>query len=87
MKVTIIGAGNVGATCAQRIVEADIADVYLVDVVEGLAKGKALDITEAAPIVGQSRHIEGGEDYSAAAGSDIVVITAGKPRTPGAWSP
>ena len=83
MKVTIVGAGNVGATCAQRIVEADIADVYLVDVVEGLAKGKALDIAQAAPIVGQSRRIEGGEDYGPAVDSDIVVITAGKPRTPG----
>ena len=83
MKVTIVGAGNVGATCAQRIVEADIADVYLVDVVEGLATGKALDIAQAAPIVGQSRRIEGGEDYAPAAASDIVVITAGKPRTPG----
>ncbi len=83
MKVAIVGAGNVGATCAQRIVEADIADVYLVDVVEGLAKGKALDIAQAAPIVGHGRTIEGGEDYGPAAGSDIVVITAGKPRTPG----
>jgi len=83
MKVTIVGAGNVGATCAQRIAEADIADVYLVDVIEGLATGKALDIAEAAPVVGHSRHIEGGEDYGPAAGSDIVILTAGKPRTPG----
>ncbi len=83
MKVTIVGAGNVGATCAQRIVEADMADVYLVDVIAGLARGKALDLAEAAPVVGSSRHVEGGEDYAPAAGSDIVVITAGKPRTPG----
>ncbi|MFP3904763.1 MAG: malate dehydrogenase [Armatimonadota bacterium] len=83
MKVTIVGAGNVGATCAQRIVEENIADVYLIDIIEGLAKGKALDIAEAAPIVGHSRSIEGGTEYGPAAGSDIVVITAGKARTPG----
>ncbi|MCX7599175.1 MAG: malate dehydrogenase [Armatimonadetes bacterium] len=83
MKVTVVGAGNVGATCAQRIVEGDIADVYLVDVVEGLAEGKALDLAQAAPIVGHSRRITGGQDYEGAAGSDVVVITAGKPRQPG----
>lgn len=83
MKVTIVGAGNVGATAGQRIVEQSIADVYLVDIVEGLAKGKALDMMEAAPIVGHSCEIEGGTDYGPAAGSDIVVITAGKARTPG----
>jgi malate dehydrogenase len=83
MKVTVVGAGNVGATCAQRIAEADLADVYLVDVVEGLARGKALDLAQAAPIVGHSRSIEGGEDWAGAAGSDIIVLTAGKPRTPG----
>lgn len=69
MKVTVVGAGNVGATCAQRIAEADLADVYLVDVVEGLAHGKALDLAQAAPIVGHSRSIEGGEDWAGAAGS------------------
>ena len=83
MKVTVVGAGHVGATTAQRIVEGDIADVYLVDIVEGLARGKALDLAQAAPIVGHARKIEGGEDYAPAEGSDVVVITAGKPRMPG----
>jgi len=83
MKVTIVGAGNVGATCAQRIAEASIADVYLVDVVDGLAAGKALDMAQAAPIVGHGSRISGGTDYAPAEGSDIVVITAGLPRKPG----
>jgi malate dehydrogenase len=83
VKVTIVGAGNVGATCAQRIAEADIADVALIDIAEGLAAGKALDLAEAAPLVGHSRRIVGGEDYALAEGSDVVVITAGLPRKPG----
>jgi len=83
VKVTIVGAGNVGATCAQRIAEADIADVALIDIAEGLAAGKALDLTQAAPLVGHSRRIVGGEDYTLAEGSDVVVITAGLPRKPG----
>jgi malate dehydrogenase len=83
MKVTVVGAGNVGATCAQRLVEGDLADVYLVDVVEGLAKGKALDLAEAAPLVRHNRRIEGGESYTPAEGSDLVVITAGVARKPG----
>jgi len=83
MKVTVVGAGNVGATCAQRIAENSIADVYLVDVLEGLAAGKALDLAEAAPIVGHGRRITGGTDYGPAEGSDLVVITAGIARKPG----
>ncbi|HEY3396259.1 MAG TPA: malate dehydrogenase [Armatimonadota bacterium] len=83
MKVTVVGAGNVGATCAQRLVEGDLADVYLVDVVEGLARGKALDLAQAAPLLGHSRVIEGGESYEGAAGSDVVVVTAGIARKPG----
>lgn len=83
MKVTIVGAGNVGATCAQRIAEAGLADVYLVDVVEGLAAGKALDMAQAAPIVGHGSRITGGTDYAPAEGSDLVVITAGIARKPG----
>ncbi len=83
MKVTIVGAGNVGATCAQRIAESDTADVYMVDVVEGLAQGKALDLAQAAPVVGHSRQITGGQDYGPAAGSAIVVVTAGVARKPG----
>jgi malate dehydrogenase len=83
MKVTVVGAGNVGATCAQRLVEGDLAEVYLVDVVEGLARGKALDLAQAAPLVRHKRRIEGGEDYAGAAGSDLVIITAGIARKPG----
>lgn len=83
MKITVVGAGNVGATCAQRLVEGDLADVYLMDVVEGVARGKALDLAQAAPLVRHNRRIEGGEDYSGAAGSDLVVITAGIARKPG----
>ena len=78
-----MGAGNVGATCAQRIAEAGLADVYLVDVVEGLAAGKALDMAQAAPIVGHGSRITGGTDYAPAEGSDLVVITAGIARKPG----
>ncbi len=83
MKVTVVGAGNVGATCAQRIAECSIADVYLVDVVEGLAAGKALDLAEAAPVVDHGSRIEGGTGYAPAEGSDVVVITAGIARKPG----
>lgn len=83
MKVTVVGAGHVGATTAQRILEGNIADVYLVDIVEGLAAGKALDLAQAAPLVGHGRRIEGGTSYEPAAGSDVVVITAGIARKPG----
>ena len=83
-KVTIIGAGNVGATIAMKIFEKDLADIALIDVVEGLAKGKALDIKESAPIKGHNANICGyTKDYSAAEGSDIVIITAGITRKPG----
>jgi malate dehydrogenase len=82
-KVTVIGAGNVGATAAQRIAEAGLADVVLVDIVEGLPQGKALDLAEAAPIVGHDRHVTGSNDYADTAGSDIVVITSGLARQPG----
>ncbi len=83
MKTTVVGAGHVGATTAQRIAERSIADVYLVDIVEGLAAGKALDMMEAAPLVGHSSTIEGGTEYGPAEGSDVVVITAGVARKPG----
>jgi len=83
-KVTIIGAGNVGATIAMKIFEKDLADIALIDVVEGLAEGKALDIKESAPIKGHNANICGyTKDYSAAEGSDIVIITAGITRKPG----
>ena len=82
-KVTVIGAGNVGATTAQRIAEAGLADVVLVDIVEGLPQGKGLDLAEAAPVVGHDARITGTNDYADTKGSDIVVITAGLPRQPG----
>jgi malate dehydrogenase len=82
-KVTVIGAGNVGATAAQRIVEAGLADVVLVDIVEGLPQGKGLDLAEAAPVVGHDARITGTNDYADTTGSDIVVVTSGLPRQPG----
>jgi malate dehydrogenase len=82
-KVTVIGAGNVGATAAQRIAEAGLADVVLVDIVEGLPQGKALDLAEAAPVVGHDARITGTNDYADTAGSDIIVVTSGLARQPG----
>ncbi|HXG25982.1 MAG TPA: malate dehydrogenase [Candidatus Binatia bacterium] len=82
-KVTVIGAGNVGATTAQRIAEAGLADVVLVDIVEGLPQGKGLDLAEAAPVVGHDARITGTNDYAATAGSDIIVVTSGLARQPG----
>src|SRR6187399_705809 len=81
--VTVIGAGNVGATTAQRIAEAGLADVVLVDIVEGLPQGKALDLAEAAPVLGHDARITGTNDYADTAGSDIVVVTSGLARQPG----
>lgn len=83
VKVTVVGAGNVGATTAQRIAERGYADVVLVDIVEGLAEGKALDLYEASPVVSVDSRITGTTDYAATAGSDIVVITSGVARKPG----
>ena len=82
-KVTVIGAGNVGATTAQRIAEAGLADVVLVDIVEGLPQGKGLDLAEAAPVVGHDAGVTGTNDYADTAGSDIVVVTSGLARQPG----
>ena len=82
-KVTVIGAGNVGATIAQRIAEAGLADVVLVDIVEGLPQGKGLDLAEAAPVVGHDAAVLGTNDYADTAGSDIIVVTSGIPRKPG----
>ena len=83
VKVTVVGAGNVGATTAQRIAERGYADVVLVDIVEGLAEGKALDLYEASPVVSVDSRITGATGYAATAGSDIVVITSGVARKPG----
>jgi malate dehydrogenase len=82
-KVTVIGAGNVGATTAQRIAEAGLADVVLVDIVEGLPQGKGLDLAEAAPVVGHDSRVVGTNDYADTAGSDIIVVTSGLARQPG----
>ncbi len=79
-KVTIVGAGNVGATCAHWIVTKHLADVVLVDIVEGVPQGKALDLSEAAPVMGYDLNIIGSTTYEASANSDVVVITAGVPR-------
>ncbi|MDK2834976.1 MAG: malate dehydrogenase [Methanolobus sp.] len=83
MKVSIIGAGNVGATTAQRLAELDIADVVMLDVVEGLPQGKALDIAQAAPVMGYSVDVTGTNDYRDITDSDIVIVTAGIARKPG----
>ena len=82
-KVTVIGAGNVGATAAQRLCEKELCDVVLVDIVEGVPQGKSLDLTEAAPIEKHDAHLTGSNGYEETAGSDIVIITAGIPRKPG----
>ena len=82
-KVTIVGAGNVGATAAHWIASKELADVVLIDVVEGVPQGKGLDLLEAMPIEKRDSHIIGSNDYADTANSDIVVITAGIPRKPG----
>ena len=82
-KVTVVGAGNVGGTAAQRLAERGYADVVLVDIVEGLPQGKALDILESGPIVGYDSNVVGTNSYEETAGSDVVVITSGSPRKPG----
>lgn len=82
-KVTVVGAGNVGATTAQRIFDKGYADVVLVDIVEGLPQGKALDILESGPALGSDASIVGSNGYDETAGSDIVVITSGVARRPG----
>jgi len=82
-KVTVVGAGHVGATTVQRIAEAELADVAMVDIMADMAKGKALDLMESAPVLGFNAKIEGGGDYDITAGSDVCVVTAGLPRKPG----
>ena len=82
-KVTVVGAGNVGATTAQRIYDAGTADVVLVDIVEGLPQGKALDMLQSGPIQGTDASVVGTNGYEETAGSDIVVVTSGIARRPG----
>ena len=82
-KVTVVGAGNVGATLAQRLAEKDLCDVILVDIVEGVPQGKSLDLVEAAPVEKHDAKIIGTNDYEVTKDSNIVIITAGVPRKPG----
>ena len=82
-KVTVVGAGNVGANCAVWIANRELADVVLVDVVEGVPQGKGLDLLEATPILARDVRVTGSNDYAATANSDIAIITAGFPRKPG----
>ena len=82
-KISIIGAGNVGASCAQRIVERGYADIVLVDIVEGLPQGKALDILQSAPILNFNSHLTGTNSYQETTNSDVVIITSGIARKPG----
>lgn len=82
-KITIIGAGNVGATCAHWAAAKELGDICLVDIVEGMPQGKALDLYEASPVEGFDAKIVGLNDYKETAGSDIVIITSGIPRKPG----
>jgi malate dehydrogenase len=81
--VTVVGAGNVGATCAQVLAAHDYADIVLVDIKEGLPQGKALDINQMGAVLGYEPRVTGSNSYDETAGSDVVVITAGLPRSPG----
>lgn len=82
-KITVIGAGNVGATCAMRAAEKELADVVLVDVMEGMPQGKALDLGQAAPVEGHDARLIGTNTWEATKGSDIIIVTAGMARKPG----
>jgi malate dehydrogenase len=82
-KVTVVGAGHVGATAAQRLAEKELCDVALIDIIEGVPQGKALDLAEAAPIEKHDAHLTGSNGYEISENSDIVIITAGIPRKPG----
>ena len=82
-KITVVGAGNVGGTTAQRLAEKDIYDVVLVDIAEGMPQGKALDISQAGPVCGYSTRVVGTNGYDETAGSSVAVITSGIPRKPG----
>src|SRR3989338_4843017 len=81
--ICVVGAGQVGSTTAHLLALKGLADVTLIDIVEGLARGKALDLSQSAPIEGFSAHVEGTTDFGAMAGSRLVIITAGLPRKPG----
>jgi malate dehydrogenase len=82
-KISVVGAGNVGASAALYAAEAELGDVTLIDILEGVAKGKALDLLEAGPVRGYDSQIEGSGDMRAVRGSDLIIVTAGLPRKPG----
>jgi len=82
-KITVVGAGNVGANCGLRIAEKELGDVVLVDVVEGVPQGKGLDLLQSGPVQGYDVTITGSNDYEPTAGSDLAILTAGFPRKPG----
>jgi malate dehydrogenase len=82
-KITVVGAGNVGATCAQELARRDYADIVLVDIIPNFPQGKALDMNQAGAVLGYEPTLTGANDYEATADSDVVVITAGRPRAPG----
>src|SRR5881275_676314 len=82
-RITVVGAGNVGATCAQVLATRDYADVVLVDIKEGLPQGKALDINQTGRLLGYEPYVVGSNGYEESSGSSVVVITAGLPRSPG----
>ena len=82
-KVSVVGAGNVGGAVAQRLAEKELCDVVLIDIVNGLAQGKELDLNEAAPIEKHDAHLLGSNYFEPSKNSDIVIITAGLPRKPG----
>src|SRR3989440_12401900 len=82
-KVTIVGSGNVGATAAHWIASKELADIVLIDIIEGVPQGKGLDLLEAMPIEKRDSYVSGTNDYKDTANSDVVVVTAGRPRNPG----
>ncbi len=82
-KIAVVGAGNVGATCAMYLAEANLADIVLLDIIEGVPQGKALDLTQAGPVRGYNAKVTGTNDYKDFEGADIVIVTAGLPRKPG----
>jgi malate dehydrogenase len=82
-KISIIGAGMTGATATHWLAERELADLVLVDIVEGMPQGKALDLLQAMPIISKDVNVVGSNDYAATQGSDIIIITAGLPRKPG----
>ena len=82
-KIAIIGAGNVGASCAQYMAEANLGDVVMIDIIEGFPQGKALDLTQAGPVRGYNARITGSNKYNAIKGADLVIMTAGLARKPG----